>query len=83
MAAPPPDRCPNMQTIRQTFEHAPAVIPVPETARGRRVEIILLVQDDDAACDLKSVLSSMPDVGEDSDFSRQADRGRGELTWDS
>lgn len=72
-----------MQTIRQTFEHAPAVIPVPETARGRRVEIILLIQDDETAGDLKSVISSMPDVGEDADFGRQSDRGREDVTWDS
>ncbi|MBF0612246.1 MAG: hypothetical protein G8345_15515 [Magnetococcales bacterium] len=35
-----------MQAIHQTFEQAPASIPIPEQWRHKRVEVILLVQEE-------------------------------------
>jgi hypothetical protein len=32
---------------------------------------------------LKALLSSMPNVGEETDFSRQPDSGRGDVAWES
>lgn len=74
-----------MHAIRQIYESAPDAIPVPEALRHRRVEIILLVQDEGepAPESLRDVLLAMPDVGEDIDFARQTDAGRGEVAWDS
>jgi len=74
-----------MQAIRQFYENAPTSIAVPEFLRHKRLEVILLVQESAEAGpsgDLKSLLAAMPNVGDDADFSRQRDYGRGEVAWD-
>lgn len=35
-----------MQAIRQTYEDAPVAIPVPALFQHKRLEVILLLQDD-------------------------------------
>ncbi len=75
-----------MEAIRQFYEDAPTSIAVPESLRHKRLEVILLVPDaaeSDQAGDLKALLAAMPDVGEDADFTRPADYGRGHAAWDS
>ncbi|MHB8763665.1 MAG: hypothetical protein ACYDA8_04895 [Deferrisomatales bacterium] len=75
-----------MQAIRRIYEHAPSTIAIPESLRHRRLEVILLVQDEAqgaAPGGLKALMAAMPDVGEDTDFARPADRGRKDETWDS
>ncbi|MBI5016045.1 MAG: hypothetical protein HZB55_11250 [Deltaproteobacteria bacterium] len=75
-----------MQAIRQIYENAPPTIAIPESIQHRRLEVILLVQDETqvvAPQGLKALLAGMPDVGEDSDFARPADWGRKEEPWDS
>lgn len=75
-----------MQAIRQFFEDAPTAITIPESMRHKRLEVILLAQEspeDKPSRDLKSLLAAMPNVGEDADFSRQRDYGRGDVAWDS
>lgn len=73
-----------MQTIRQIYDDAPEAIPVPETFRHRRLEVLLIVEDAETVSprSLKSLLAAMPDVGDDADFSRQRDVGRSEVPWD-
>lgn len=74
-----------MQAIRQFYEDAPTSITVPEFLRHKRLEVILLVQESsepEPAVDLKSLLAAMPNVGDDADFSRQRDYGRGDVAWD-
>lgn len=75
-----------MEAIRQFYEDAPPLIAVPESLRHKRLEVILLVQDppeSDPTGDLKYLLAAMPNVGEDADFARQPDYGRGDMAWDS
>lgn len=63
-----------MQAIRQFYEDAPMSIAVPEFLRHKRLEVILLVQespDAEPSGDLKLLITAMPNVGEDADFSRQ------------
>lgn len=75
-----------MEAIRQFYEDAPTSIAVPESLRHKRLEVILLVQDppeSDPTEDLKCLLAAMPNVGEDADFARQPDYGRGDMAWDS
>ena len=75
-----------MEAIRQFYEDAPTSIAVPESLRHKRLEVILLVQDppeSDSTVDLKCLLAAMPNVGEDADFARQPDYGRGDMAWDS
>ena len=75
-----------MEVIRQFYEDAPISIVVPESLRHKRLEVILLLQDppeSEATGDLKCLLAAMPNVGEDADFARQPDYGRGDMAWDS
>lgn len=75
-----------MEAIRQFYEDAPTSIAVPESLRHKRLEVILLVQDppeSEPSGDLKCLLAAMPDVGEDADFARQPDYGRGDMAWNS
>lgn len=68
-----------MQALRQSYENAPPHIAIPESMLHRRVEVILLVQDDVHAAapqGLKALPAALPDVGEDSDFARSAEKGR-------
>lgn len=62
-----------MQAIRQIYEVAPPVIPVPEALQRKRMEVILLVEteaESRSPTRLKTLLAAMPDVGEDADFDR-------------
>ena len=75
-----------MRAIRQLYEDAPTSIPVPEFMRHKRLEVILLVlesPDVDVDPGLKALLAAMPNVGNDSDFCRKKDLGRGGVAWDS
>lgn len=73
-----------MQAIRQIYEDAPDAIPVPEAFRHRRLEVLLIVEEEIVSLPpLKSLLADMPDVGDDADFSRSRDFGRQDVTWDS
>ena len=73
-----------MQAIRQIYEDAPNAIPVPEAFRHRRLEVLLIVEEETVSLPpLKSLLADMPDVGDDADFSRSRDFGRQDVTWDS
>ena len=72
-----------MQTIRQIYEDAPDAIPIPEAFRHRRIEVLLIVEEEPSSPHgLKSLLENMPDVGEDADFLRQRDIGRQDVIWD-
>lgn len=56
----------------------------PEIPAGLvRVAIIYDRAVDTAGQDIKNLLSEMPDVGEDADFSRNRDLGRELPQWDS
>ncbi len=75
-----------MHAIRQFYEDAPASIPVPEFMRHKRLEVMLLAQespDMEVNPGLKALLVAMPNVGNDADFFRQKDLGRGDVAWDS
>lgn len=75
-----------MQAIRQIYEHAPPTISIPESIQHKRLEVILLVQEEPQAPvrqGLKALMIAMPDVGEDADFARVPDLGRRDDTWDS
>ncbi len=66
-----------MQAIRQIYDDAPDTIPVPETFRHRRLEVLLIMEEETASPrGLKALLADMPDVGDDADFSRPRDFGR-------
>lgn len=56
----------------------------PEIPAGPvRVAIIYDGAIDNAGQDIKNLLASMPDVGEDADFSRSRDMGREAPEWGS
>ena len=66
-----------MQTIRQIYHDAPDVIPISEIFRHRRLEVLLIAEEETLSPPgLKSLLADMPDVGDDADFSRLRDFGR-------
>jgi hypothetical protein len=74
-----------MQAIRQLYEDAPTSISIPVFMHHKRLEVIFLVQKspEDVNPDLKTLLAAMPNVGDNADFSRQNDFGRGDVAWDS
>ncbi len=75
-----------MQAIRQYFEDAPAAVAIPESMRHQRLLVIMQMQEPPSnrpSIGLKALLSSMPNVGEETDFSRQPDSGRGDVAWES
>jgi hypothetical protein len=75
-----------MQPIRQIINDAPATLQLPMELHHKRLEIIiwpLYEQTAPTARSFKSLLMNMPDVGNDNDFTRQRDVGRGDETWDS
>ncbi|MBK8534875.1 MAG: hypothetical protein IPL59_06960 [Candidatus Competibacteraceae bacterium] len=73
-----------MQAIRQIYDDAPNTIPIPEAFRHRRIEVLLIVEEETSSPHgLKSLLADMPNVGDDTDFSRQHNFGRQEVIWDS
>ena len=73
-----------VQPIRQVIEDMPAFYPVPLEAQHQRVEIIiwplapLPVQGA-----FKRAIAAMPDIGQDEDFVRKQDLGRGETEWNT
>jgi hypothetical protein len=74
-----------MQPFRQIINDAPSMFALPIELHHKRVEIIiwpLFEQPKPAPSSLKSLLMNMPDVGNDNDFARQRDFGRGGETWD-
>lgn len=75
-----------MLAIRQVYEHAPPTISIPESIRDKRLEVIMLVQEETPSRisqGLKELLAAMPDVGDDADFESARDLGRTEEEWDS
>jgi hypothetical protein len=73
-----------MQAIRQIYDDAPDVIPIPEAFRHRRLEVLLIAEEEMLPPHgLKSLLADMPNVGDDTNFSRQRDFGRRDVTSDS
>lgn len=73
-----------MQTIHQIYEDAPDAIPIPEAFRHRRIEVLLILEEEAlSAHGLKSLLADIPNVGDDADFNRQRNFGRREVIWDS
>ena len=73
-----------MQAIRKMYSEAPSAIPIPEALQRKPLEVILLVQEEDypSPKSLKALLAAIPEVGEDADFARQRDGGRGDMEWD-
>lgn len=68
-----------MQAIRQFYEDAPSAIVIPEFMQHRRLVVIFQVEElptSEPKTGFKSLLSAMPDVGEDADFARRLDYGR-------
>ncbi len=58
-----------MQAIRQLFEQAPESIPVPEQWQKRRLEVILLAQEEESASiGVISSLTEWPVVDETLDW---------------
>jgi hypothetical protein len=74
-----------MQPIRQIINDAPSTFPLPAELHHKRLEIIiwpLYEQATPAPRSFKSLLMKMPNVGNDNDFARQRDFGRGGEKWD-
>jgi hypothetical protein len=74
-----------MQPFRQILNDAPSMFELPIELHHKKVEIIiwpLYEQPKPAPRSFKSLLMNMPDVGNDNDFARQRDFGRGGETWD-
>ena len=70
-------------TIRQIYDDAPDAIPIPEAFRHRRIEVLLIMEEEPSSPHrLKALLANMPDVGDDADFLRQRDIGRQDVIWD-
>ena len=66
-----------MQAIRQIYDDAPDTIPIPEAFRHRRIEVLLIAEEETSSPHrLKSLLADILDVGDDADFSRPRDFGR-------
>lgn len=72
-----------MQTIRHVYDNAPDTISVPEEFRRRRLEVLLIVEEEGTPQSLKSLVADMPDVGDDNDFARLRDLGRQDESWGS
>jgi len=74
-----------MQPIRQIFNDAPPTFQLPVELHHKRLEIIIWPLPEQATPtpkSFKSLLMKMPNVGNDSDFARQRDFGRGGEKWD-
>jgi hypothetical protein len=73
-----------MQPIRQVIDDMPDSLSVPPEVRHRRVEITFrLLERKTVEGSFKEALGEIPDIGEDDDFLRQRDVGRGDLQWDT
>lgn len=75
-----------MLPFRQLFNDAPPSFQLPVELHHKRLEIIVWPLYDEVPIQkpqsLKSLLMKMPNVGEDDDFIRPRDLGRGDETWD-
>ncbi len=74
-----------MQPFRQIINDAPPSFQLPVELHHKRLEIIiwpLSEQSKPATRSFKSLLMKMPNVGDDNDFARQRDFGRGGEKWD-
>jgi hypothetical protein len=74
-----------MHPIRQIIDDAPPSFQLPAELHHKKLEIIiwpLYEQATPAPRSFKSLLMKMPNVGNDTDFARQRDFGRGGETWD-
>ena len=77
------------------YYEAVAVVPtdhclrlqLPEDIPAGPVRVAIIFEGESrshaSGDDIKSLLASMPNVGEDADFSRPRDLGREALEWDS
>jgi len=73
-----------MQPIRQVIDDMPDSLSVPPEVRHRRVEITFrLLERKTVEGSFKEALGEIPDIGQDDDFLRQRDVGRGDLQWDT
>jgi len=73
-----------MQPIRQIIENMPVFFSVPPEVQHQRVEIIIWpLEQQTVQGSFKEALAAMPDIGNDDDFIRQCDFGRGKIEWDS
>jgi len=69
----------------KSINDAPSSFQLPVELHHKRLEIIiwpLSEQPAPAPGSFKSLLMKMPNVGNDNDFARQRDFGRGGETWD-
>lgn len=74
-----------MQPIRQIINDAPPTFQLPVELHNKRLEIIIWPLPDQSTPNnesFKSLLSNMPNVGDDSDFDRRHDVGRRGEKWD-
>lgn len=74
-----------MQPIRQIINDAPPSFQLPVELHHKRLEIIIWPLYEQTAPihqSFKALLMKMPNVGNDSDFSRNRDFGRGGEKWD-
>jgi len=69
--------------IKQIIDDMPANISVPPEIHHQRVEIVFRLLGRKAVeGSFKEALAAMPDIGDDDDFARPRDFGRGEMQWD-
>ncbi len=72
-----------VEPIRQVIDNMPEILSVPPEVRHQRVEIVFrLLQQKTVEGSFKEALGAMPDIGDDDDFARPRDFGRGEMQWD-
>ena len=87
---------PRSSPMLQAYYETEAVIPpnhhlvldVPANVPAGPVRLAIIYQTPDtarhiASQGIKSLLLTMPDVGNDDDFARRQDLGRGDIAWDS
>jgi hypothetical protein len=73
-----------MSPIRQIVDDMPEWLPIPNEIRHKRVEVIFWpLEEPSSPGSFKQWLTSMPQVGEDTDFERIQDFGRRDEPWDS
>jgi hypothetical protein len=72
-----------VELIKQVIDDMPEILSVPPEIRHRRVEIVFrLLERKTVEGSFKEALGAMPDIGDDDDFARPRDFGRGEMQWD-
>jgi hypothetical protein len=72
-----------VELIKQIIDDMPANISVPPEIHHQRVEIVFRLLGRKAVeGSFKEALAAMPDIGDDDDFARPRDFGRGEMQWD-